>query len=381
MNWLKKTMADVAGTQEPIYGPSAIQPVTAQSPNHSVLTRDDLRWKGMNSTNVENQVFYVTTASGHVVMAQLIYSNVAGLHTTCQFNSKIFYPKDAAGKPTKEHLWCSTPLSNFQFDDTKHSVKADNCSITLSADGNSYSIKSTVSKDTVVDLTFTRAAPGFVAGADGTSHFGTDPQKPWGSMRHAIWPRCHATGTFTTRTDGPLDVRGTGVFVHALQGMKPHHAAARWNFCNWHGPTHSAILMSYTTPPSYGSTVVSVGCLCTDDALLWAGAQGASVEHTAIKGDPDVSWPEPGAVSYKWAGQSAAGKEVSAELAGDLGQRTDRVDVMAEVPKFVKQIVAGAAGTRPYIYQWITKLTLKGTDGETAINEEGDLFMEATFIS
>ncbi len=40
-----------------------------------------------------------------------------------------------------------------------------------------------------------------------------------------------------------------------------------------------------------------------------------------------------------------------AECSGSLGPRIDRVDIMAEVPKFVKQIVAGAAGTRPYIYQ------------------------------
>ena len=36
------------------------------------------------------------------------------------------------------------------------------------------------------------------------------------------------------------------------------------------------------------------------------------------------------------------------EAIDDLGLL---VDVMAEVPAFVKQIVAAAAGTKPYIYQ------------------------------
>ena len=54
---------------------------------------------------------------------------------------------------------------------------------------------------------------------------------------------------------------------------------------------------------------------------------------------------------------------------------------MAEVPKFVKQIVASAAGTRPYIYQFTPKLKLSLKIGNEQIEEEGALFTEATFIS
>lgn len=42
-------------------------------------------------------------------------------------------------------------------------------------------------------------------------------------MRHAFWPRCQVEGNIITPA-GPLDVKGRGFFVHALQGMKPHHA-------------------------------------------------------------------------------------------------------------------------------------------------------------
>lgn len=45
------------------------------------------------------------------------------------------------------------------------------------------------------------------------------------------------------------------------------------------------------------------------------------------------------------------GQAVEAVLETDFEDRLDRIDVMAEVPGFVKQIVAGAAGTKPYIYQ------------------------------
>lgn len=72
-------MANVAGTQEPIYGPSAIKSVDveAKTTPYTELTRDDLKWTVMDSTCVETQVFYFHADNGYVGFAQVIYSNVA----------------------------------------------------------------------------------------------------------------------------------------------------------------------------------------------------------------------------------------------------------------------------------------------------------------
>lgn len=140
--------------------------------------------------------------------------------------------------------------------------------------------------------------------------------------------------------------------------------------------------MDFITPPSYGETIVAVGAVVKNDKILFAGATpDTNTEHTEVKGDPENDWPEPGAVTFTWHGETADGKSGEAVLAGSLGPRTDRVDVMGEVPKFVKQIVAGAAGTKPYIYQYTPKLKLKVKVGGEEVEEEGQLFMEATFIS
>jgi len=299
-----------------------------------------------------------------------------GIRTTAQFSAKIF-----AKEPGQEHLWTSDNIANFSFSDDRLDFKGEACSMDLSADGKSYHIRSTANKKAVVDLTFTQTAPGFVVGKTGTSNFGTDPAKPWGRMRHVFWPRCQVSGSIVTQ-QGPVDFAGRGLLSHALQGMKPHFAAAKWNFVNFQSPSYSAVMMEFTTPPSYGETVVNVGGLATDDGVVIAGASpGMRAQHTEVKGDPDNSWPEPGAVAFVWEGKTKDGKEVKAELRGSLGPRTDRVDVMGELPKFVKQIVAGAAGTKPYIYQYAPKLTLKVTEGGVEREEEGQLFMEATFIS
>jgi hypothetical protein len=114
-------------------------------------------------------------------------------------------------------------LENYGFDDEKLSFYADDVAVTLSEDGNEFTIKSVVNTNSLVDLKITKLAPAFVAGNDGTSTYATDPEAPRGWMRHAFWPRNKIAGTIVTQT-GIVDFAGKGLFIHALQGMKPHHA-------------------------------------------------------------------------------------------------------------------------------------------------------------
>ena len=67
------------GTQEPIYGPSAIRPVGkhAGEPAYTELKREDLRWTVPDGTAVETEQFYLTAKTGHLALAQVIYSSVA----------------------------------------------------------------------------------------------------------------------------------------------------------------------------------------------------------------------------------------------------------------------------------------------------------------
>lgn len=111
-------------------------------------------------------------------------------------------------------------------------------------------------------------------------------------------------------------------------------------------------MMEFTTPPSYGSTVVNVGGIIENDKILYAGATNTAT-HVEAAQDSENDWPEPKKVKYVWDGKtkSDAPEPVHAELEGSLGKRLDRIDVMAEVPGFIKSIVGSVAGTKPYIYQ------------------------------
>lgn len=127
--------------------------------------------------------------------------------------------------------------------------------------------------------------------------------------------------------------------------------AAKWNFIDFQSPTYSAVMMEYTTPPSYGSTIVNVGGIAEDGEILCAGSSGNAVEHTKVKKDTDNDWTEPTDVKFSWSGLSKDGKKVSALVEGSLGKRLDKVDVMEKIPGFIKTIVGGVVGTKPYIYQ------------------------------
>ncbi|EKV10501.1 Survival factor 1 [Penicillium digitatum] len=378
MNWLKSTLSAVVGTEEPVYGPEAIQSVAKQAETtpFSEVNKDILRWRAFSYTNVETQTFYIMADNGTLVFVQVIYSNIVGIHTTAQFNVKVF---DVSGKG--DNKWFSDPLSNFMFDENMLSFGADNLSLTLNEESTSYTIKSTVNSGALVDIKFSQTAPGFVIGKDGTSYFGTDPKNPWGSMRHAFWPRCAVEGSITTK-DKTYDLGGRGLFIMALQGMKPHHAAARWNYINFQTPTYSAVMMEYTTPPSYGSTTVNVGAIVKDGEIIYAGTTN-TVAHTESGQDEGSDWPAPKSIKWEWSGKTTDGKELTAEVNGALGSRLDRIDVMAEVPGFIKSIAGSVAGTRPYIFQYSPqeKLSLKLKLGDEEITEEGTMFSEATFIS
>ena len=145
----------------------------------------------------------------------------SGVHITCQFNVKVWHPTD-----TKTNHWSSVPIKNHAFDDPRTSFYADNVAVVLSEDGGSYKIKSMADPNALCNVVVTRLSPGFMAGKDGRSTYGTDQTAPWGEMRHLFWPRCKVEGNFVINGEN-VEMNGSALFIHALQNMKPHHAG-RW---------------------------------------------------------------------------------------------------------------------------------------------------------
>lgn len=373
LKWVQSGLSAVAGTAEPEYGREAIHPITNtitdKSKCYRETTIEDFGWKQPTSTNVETQTFYFTCLkTGYLGFAQVIHSNVMGVHTTAQFTFRFFNFK---GKH-EDNLWTSTKLEDFRCEGSN--FYANGLSIELDKDNKLYTVKSSVNKDSVVDLTMVKLVPGVIFGDNGTTYYGDDLENPWGSMRHLFWPRCSVTGTVKSG-DKVFEIEGYTMFVMALQGMKPHHAAKAWNFLDFQSESHSAVQMEFTTPMSYANTKVNIAILTSNDKIL-----SCSINNEVVHENPEIDetgWPVPKAITFNFDGLSDDNKKVVGKVHGDLITLVERVDVMAEIPQFIKNIASGVSGTKPYIYQFCNDMEIE-IDG---VKESGVGFNEATFIS
>lgn len=371
MRWVQSGLSAVAGTAEPEYGKSAIHPVTDSieegTPAYRETTKEDFGWLKPSYTNVETQTFYFTCfKTGYVGFAQVIHSNVMGVHTTAQFTFRFYNSKG----PEENNIWTSTKLEDFRTDGSNFYAK--NLSIEISDDNTEYVLKSGVNENSVVEMKFKRLVPGVIFGKDGTTLYGDDIQNPWGSMRHVFWPRCSVEGIVKSQ-DKTYSVEGYTMFVMAMQGMKPHHAAKAWNFLNFQSENFSAVQMEFTTPKSYANTKVNVAILTSNDKILVASINN-SVVHKDSTVD-EVGWPVPKSIVFNYDGVNS---NLKASVSGELNHLVERVDVMAEIPQFVKTIVSGVAGARPYIYQYCDEME---ADVEGYEKEKGVGYIEVTFIS
>ncbi|KAH3899262.1 related to Survival factor 1 [Saccharomycodes ludwigii] len=411
LKWIQGSISSVTGLAEPEYGTDHIHPCTKKSLLDSSnpfveATSKDFHWQVPENTNVETSTFYFKDFNkGYIGFAQVIHSNIGGLHTTAQFTFKLYnYLKkpsaDSKDATTFETIWASNHLDEVEI--INGNFYSDSLKIEwIDNDTKIHFVSDDTNDDLKVDLTFTKIAPGVKVGEDPTTYYGPDIENSWGRMRHVFWPRNECTGTITLPGDHEViefDNSGNkaiGMFVMALQGMKPHHAAKSWNFMNFVNEHYSAVLMEFVTPKSYGNTKVSVGIVVKDDKILSCTVDN-DCQHLDCIVD-SVGWSCPTKVVIDYNGvynDSVVNTPFHATLEGSLGDEelVERVDVMKEIPTFIKNIVTGVAGTKPYIYQYCSDFTLtikkEGNEedgkerekGETDIVEHGVGWFEFTFI-
>lgn len=411
LKWIQGGLSAVTGITEPEYGSDYIHTVTDRVEGKQPFcetTREDFCWLKPDHTNVETVTFYFSDlTTGVVGFAQIIHSNIVGIHTQAQFTFRIFNSK----KPDELNLWTSTKLEDFRVEGPNFYAK--DLSLELNEEDNEYHFVSQVNEKSTVDLTFTRLTPGCKVGEDPNTYYGDNLEEPWGKMRHVFWPRNSIRGTINlkkpepteneeqeeepqetgksvyeeqTITFGPND-KAYSMFVMAFQGMKPHHAAKAWNFMYFHSEKHTAVLMEFVTPKSYANTKVTIGILTSDKDIL-AVTTNNEFSHLDPQID-SVGWNVPQSVSIAYDGfspevtdeQVASGdyKKVTAKVEGPLQNLIERIDVMNEIPNFIKTIVSGVAGTKPYIYQYAEdNFTLQVDDQPY---EHGVAWTEVTFIS
>ncbi|KAI0026335.1 oxidative stress survival, Svf1-like protein, partial [Vararia minispora EC-137] len=209
----------------------------------------------------------------------------------------------------------------------------------------SYSIHVNAGADLQVMLDVRRpvGVPGFKAGKGpkgGYSYFGANVKAPEGYVVHHFWPYTLSALGHVVLKGVAREIAGPGMFVHAIQGMRPNLVACQWNFVHFQSPTHggtSAIKMEFTTTESHGRkgsgsghAVTNVGSLVVGGKLVtvsaetrWPGEnanEGAVVsraEHLLPKHDPQMGYVQPTELQFKWRAPAAV-PGVSGDVRGTL---------------------------------------------------------------
>lgn len=430
LNLPTTTMFSFFSTSSPV-DPTApnIHPVSSRYKDEELfgkLDANDTAWLCASGFITETQTFYITTDDGTSITCQVIHSAV-GPWPTIQFLCKVYNPA------TKKKVWKSVNVSNFVTPPPRldrRSSKADQFSITYKAtpddpeSAESYDISTTQAfgSDIQLHLKIKRPAsiPGYKIGQGpqgGYSYFGHDPAHAEGYVVHRFWPHFTASGDVIL-SGKHTSFQGRGMFVHAIQGMRPNLVASSWNFANFQSFEHggvSAIQMEFKTCKSHGKhgagsggVYINIGSLVVGGKLAavtaetkWPDEEQAEkpvisrATHLNLVLDPDTKYEVPTGVEFQWQGPSLSSPEplkakIHVEL-GDVGHPKgliEKVDVLAEIPYFVKVAVNYMAGTKPYIYQWINPATLSVTGADalvpglsTGLEVKGYLYNEATFIS
>ena len=169
-------------------------------------------------------------------------------------------------------------------------------------------------------------------------------------------------------------VSDIGMFVHAIQGMRPNLVASRWNFTNFQSSAHgcaSAVQMGFTTLDTHGRSsgagsggvTINVGSLVLGGKLAVVTAETkwpdevpeesapviSSMTHcVGPVQDPDTGYGKPTALDFRWAGPSILGVlqgNAPASLYVDVSDFAlpkgliEKVDVLAEIPYVIKTMV------------------------------------------
>ncbi|KAG9106781.1 putative cell survival pathways protein, partial [Ceratobasidium sp. 392] len=318
---------------------------TAPSELFSELTPKDTEWTCAGGFVTETQVWYHFLEDGTFIMCQIIHSAVGMWYPNIQFTCKIYNPT------TKEQTWKSINVTGFVTPPPgkdKRSSKSDQFTVTHSPGtgdvAEKYTIKANLDTDVQISLDVLRpaSAAGFKVGR-GESYFGVDPAKADGYVVHRFWPRTQCSGLIIHKGQA-IEANGIGVFIHAIQGMRPNLVAARWNFADFQSKNNdvSAVQMDFTTIDQYGRSgagsggvTVSVGGVVVGGKLvavtgetIWPdehppidAAVQSRAAHLAPVLDPETGYRQPTRIRYTWRGPALgdAKGDVKAELEVDVG--------------------------------------------------------------
>ncbi|CAO3645756.1 unnamed protein product [Cunninghamella blakesleeana] len=375
---ISSTVSNVTGLGTTVEAVKSVAETVTDGQYYGKLSENNLDWTLASGSSTENQVFYITTKTGGFAFVQLIHSNIGIWNPTISFTCRFYDPA------TNTNVFKNINMSKFELSDDRRSVKTDHFNITLDPTQNTYKIQIT-HPDLVVSLDFERVDQGFKVGEGRTYLGGGDQSSAAGFVSHKFWPRANGKGTFIV--DKQLhEVEGHGMFIHAIQGMQPQLIASNWNFVNFQADDAAISMMQFQTTKQYGSVNINQGSLVFKDKLVCVSVDN-HVELLDLQKDEETEYDIPQRIKLTWKGKTIKeeGKEdeikdVHVEMIVTVKNLVDKIDVLAEIPWFLKKLVQTFV-VKPYIYQWLDDSTATITIGDESTEVKGRCFQELVFVS
>ena len=216
---------------------------------------------------------------------------------------------------------------------------------------------------------------------DGKIHFGAGKTDGFIEMKFIPQGKCRGT----IKIDGKsFDFKGVGVCLRQYQGVKPHVTTKRWNcsyFCEnvtkIDQPIRSLFMIQMQSSPAYNGEVINYGYYFDGKKLRAVTSKDNEIIYSKIKCDRETGYCVPEHFDYRWNGVDMEGKLFKAVVSGTPSSRIARIDLLENLPMFLRKIVESLCPARPYIYQTLNQSVKAEINGESL---EGTLFQEFSFL-
>lgn len=378
-NWIKSGINTVSKLKETNHGRKAIYTIdekieTDKLDIYRPSILKDLEWKHWPSTHVELlTIYFIDIKKQYNGFIQILHSNMLNIHKLSQMTFKLVYEEE---EKKKKNIWVSEKISDHEFKGANYYSKK--FTIEFSDDNQLFKLKMK-NKELIIELKTERVTDGIVFGDDGKTVYGHDRNKPSGFVSHVFWPHCKILGTVDFRGE-VVELDTHGVFIKALQAMKPYHAAMRWNFLYFQSETYTATIIEFITPESYDHTKINLGFIIENSKIYHVSYNNKLKLNDEYFDEIHLKVPK--SISVEFVDNKLDSNKTTdnliAFIEGKTNSNFEKFDLMHEIPSVIKSIFTGISGLKPYIYQFSNKFDIKIKNNQ---KESGVGFFEISYVS
>jgi hypothetical protein len=280
------------------------------------LTQDDMRLHPLPTFWYTESYFFIAYLdSGEIAYLNLLVSNMGLSKNTPALTLTVI-------TPDRKRL---TTEQNFSSDDLKLAPEKFSLSIgpnTLAGDDKNLSLN--VHQGGLgLELNFNSPAPGFKLG-EGVVYFGSKKETFYAINYPA--PRSRISGQIIYNGK-KVPAKGWGYVDHCWYNANTTDFEQVWHNLKFFSPAQNLLITSYSTPEAYGSKMVALAALVTDEKAAYATTD-VKVSEFNREFDQVGQKNYPKRILYEFSGNNFNGK-----IDFNSSKVTEKMDVLEKLDK------------------------------------------------